>query len=89
MNAKRIGARLIAATVTASAMMSVASPVWAATGDSQSATPENMLQGLGDLSQGEAAVCKAVEGANRNGQHAGDVEIVGPSSCPESGILGL
>ncbi len=89
MNAKRIGARLIAATVTAGAMMSVAAPAWAATEDSQPATPENMLQGVVDPSQVEAAVCEAVEGANENGQHAADFEIVGPSSCPESGLLGL
>jgi len=95
MNAKRISARLIAATVTAGAMMSVTAPAWAATGDSQPETPANMLQGVGDPSQAEAAaqaeaaVCEAVETANGEGATAMDIEIIGASSCPESGFLGL
>lgn len=89
MNAKRIGARLIAATVTAGAMMSVAAPAWAATEDAQPQTPADMLQRAGDLSQAEAAVCDAVEKANGEGATIMDIEFVGKSSCPKSGILGL
>ena len=87
MNAKRIGARLIAATMTVGAMMSVAAPAWAATEDSQSATPEDMLKGLVNLQKAEEALCQAAEDANQEGQTAMDIQFIGPSSCPESGIL--
>lgn len=88
MNSKRIGARLIAATVTVGAMMTVAAPAWAVTEDPQSETPDNALVEPGDLQQQvEDAVCEAVEEANREGLNAMDIEFIGESSCPESGLL--
>jgi hypothetical protein len=87
MNSKRIGARLFAATVTVGAMMSVATPAWAATEDPQSEMSDNALGGSQDLQQQvEDAVCEAAE-ANREGVTAMDIEFIGGSSCPESGLL--
>ncbi len=85
MNAKRISARLIVATITVGATMSVAAPAWAATADPQSAAPEDMVQE--NLQEAQETICQAVEKANEEGVKAKDFELVGASSCPELGTL--